>query len=77
MESSIKTSCKNLLTTSSNAILDRKAQAAQVDRVDRVAMAQELAGHVVVRGGLQEVVVKMRVVTVPKDHVDLIESDDF
>ena len=74
MESSIKTSCKKLLTTSSNAILDRKAQAA---RAARVAMAQELAGRGVVRGGLQEVVVKMRVVTVPNDHVDLIESDDF
>jgi len=60
--------------TSSNAIQDRKAR---VDPEDRVVKARELAGHGVVRGGLQEVVVKMRVVTVPNDHVDLIESDDF
>jgi hypothetical protein len=72
MESSIKTNCKNLLTTSSNAIQDRKARA---DRADRMVKVRELAGYGVVRGGLPEEVVKMRVVTVPNGHVDLIESD--
>jgi len=57
--------------TSSNAIQDRKAQA------DRVVKAQELAGHGVVWGDLPEEVVKMRVVTVPNGHVDLIELDDL
>ena len=72
MESSIKTNCKNLLMTSLSAIQDRKAQ---VGRADPVVKAQEFAGHGVVQGGLPEVVVKMRVVTVPNGHVDLIESD--
>ena len=58
--------------TSSNAIQDRKAQAALAARVVK---AREFAGHGVVREGLQEVVVKMRVVTVPNGHADLIESD--